>query len=123
MGWAVPPDTGSDVPDGVQQLLDDYTDAWNTSDGQAAAALMTPSARSYAQGYTGDDGFSRDELITWIDGVLPDQIGQLATTVVGDDPYVVVMENTVGASHGSSVFMVDEVAHQLLILDHIWMPG
>ena len=121
LGWAVYRDTGTDVPGDVEQLLDDYVDAWNTSDGQAAAALMTPSARFYAQGYTGYDGFSRDELVAWIDGVLPDQIEQLSTTVIGDDPYVVVVEGNVGTVHGHSIFMVDEIADQLLILDHIWM--
>jgi hypothetical protein len=123
LGWAVFRDTGTDVPADVEELLDAYTDAWNNSDGQAAVAEMSQGARFYAEGYTGYDGLNREELIDWVDGARPDSIGTGSTTVVGDGPYVAVVENTVGNSEGYSVFMIDEQAGELLILDHVWMTG
>lgn len=122
LGWAAFRDTGTDVPDDVQELIDTYTDAWNDADGEAAAALMSSDARFWGDSYTSDP-LTRDEVVDWVDGVRPDSIETLSSTVMNDDPYVVVLENTVGGIHGYSMVTIDELGGQLLILDHVWLRG
>ena len=121
LGWAIFRDTGTDVPDGIEALLDDYTDAWNEPNGDAAVALMTPGARFYSSAFMSAEGLAGDDLIDHINGFGPNGItvdGEI--TVVGDGPYTVVSERSPVGYDGFSVVFVREVDGELLIAGHHW---
>lgn len=120
LGWAVFRDTGTDVPGDVEALLDEYTDAWNEPNGEAAVALMTPSARFYSSMATPVEGLAGDDLVDHIDGFLPDSITTDERTVVGDGPYMVVSDASPVGYPGTSVIYVVEVGDQLMISGHHW---
>ena len=119
LGWAMFRDTGTDVPADVQELFDAYADAWNEPDGEAAVALMTPGARFYSSGITAE-GYAGDDLVDHINGLRSDTITTGSMTVVGDDPYVVVVENRVGGFDGTSSVFVVSSGDELLINGHHW---
>lgn len=120
LGWAVFRDTGTDVPDGIEALLDEYTDAWNEPNGEAAVALMTTSARFYSSAFMPAEGLAGDDLVDHINGLRPDGIAAGEMTVVGDGPYMVVSETSPVGFDGMSVIFVREIGDELLIAGHHW---
>lgn len=120
LGWAVFRDTGTSVPDDIEALLDDYTDAWNAADGEAAVALMTPGARFYSSAFMPNEGLTGDELVDHINGLRPDEIADGDRTVVGDGPYMVVSDASPTGFDGTSVIYVVEVGDTLMIAGHHW---
>lgn len=120
LGWAVFRDTGTDVPADVDTLLDDYVDAWNAADGEAAVALMAPGARFYSTTLIADEGLTGDDLVDHINGFGENQILQTSRTVVGDGPYLVVSDDRAGIMDGTSAIFVVDVDGELLIGGHHW---
>ena len=119
-GWMVFRDTGTDVPDDVEELLDAYVDAWNEPDGEAAVALMTRDARFYSSIATPVAGLTGEDLVDHIDRFAQDSIARGSITVVGDGPYLVVSEDRAGSYDGTSVVLVVDVDGELLIDGHHW---
>jgi hypothetical protein len=119
-GWVAFRDTGSDVPAGVEDVVEDYVEAWNEADGQAALDVMTPAGAHYA-----DNGVRRmgSELRDLIDGIFP--TGEFVhgdiESIVGDNPYVVVTSGTVFGTDGFSVFEIVERDGTYRISVHHWV--
>ena len=120
-GWMVFRDTGTDVPDGIEALMDEYTDAWNEPNGEAAVALMTPGARFYSSTVTPAEGVAGVDLVDHINRFRPNGItGDGEMTVVGDGPYMVVSDRSPVGYDGFSVVFVRDVGGELLIAGHHW---
>lgn len=121
LGWLAFRDTGSDVPDEIDQLLEDFNAAWNEGDGDAALAVMAPGGRHYYRALR--SGVSGDELVSMIArlGVNNQFRDFELESVIGDDPYVVVQRGTVYGTDGFSVFHITEVDGELRIAMHYWV--
>jgi hypothetical protein len=120
LGWLVFRDTGVDVPSDVDQLIDDYQAAWEANDGELAVSYMTLGA-AHVSAYTGLEGFSGDELVSFIDssGEIEFTNGEYVG-VFGDLPYIVVKAQTVEGDSGHSVFHIVDRGGELKIANQTW---
>jgi hypothetical protein len=119
-GWVAFRDTGPDVPAGVEDVVEAYVEAWDTSDGQAALDLMAPAGSHYAN--SGERRMGT-ELAEVIDTVTP--TGQFVhgdiESIEGDNPYIVVASGTVFGTDGYSMFEIVERGGEYLIAVHHWV--
>lgn len=127
-GWLVFRDAGTDVPSEVQELLDDYTAAWNEADGSAAAEMLAVGGAVFGPSIP-DEGLSGEAFAAFVDG-LPggaDFISNLEYLgVFGDAPYVVVASATVRGSVDADIHEVFHVIDELgtlKIANHTAFPG
>lgn len=121
LGWLAFRDAGTDVPDEIEQLTQDFNVGWNAGDGDGVVAAMAPGGRHYYRSFR--DGVWGDELADMVDRLgVNDRFEDFETeTVIGDDPYVVVQRGTVYGTEGYSVFHIREVDGELRIDMHYWV--
>jgi hypothetical protein len=121
LGWLAFRDTGTDVPDDIEQLVEDWGAAWNAGDGDAVVALMTPGGRHYFAGRA--EGMMGDELVAMIDGFGATDAFDVNEyeAFVGDDPYILIMSGTVSSTEGYSVYEITEFDGEMKIRVHYWM--
>lgn len=120
IGWLAFRDAGVDVPAEVEEVLEGYDDAWNAGDGEAALSYMKSNG-VFISRFTGLDGAKGDEFVRMVNAVVPDGIDEEFSSVVGDDPYVVVTEGTAYGEAGYSVFYLSSDTDGVLrIASHRW---
>ena len=114
IGWLAFRDTG--VPSDVEQLVEDYEQAWLEGDGARAVGYMTSDARFVSPRYVAAGGVSGDDLATHIS---TSPVGGLEFKgiehVVGETPYVVVTTGSFANRDGIGVYYIVEEAGELKI--------
>ena len=126
--WAIYQQTAESEtagPAAVEELLDDYTAAWDNYDGEAFLALTTES-------YVHDNGrtiYRQAATATLITGMLQttkfkgEQVGDRIVT--GDGPYYAAVVNQLStystpSGDGISTFVIVDTDDGLKVASHIW---
>lgn len=118
-----------DIPIAVQEIHNDWFDAWSDADGKAVLSMMAPGGRHYCLG-SGIDGVSGEELAAFVDKGFSvsdlEIIGSISMPTPGEgqsQDHVVVSQHTLDGHEGYiSTLHLRGQEDSLKILSHRAFP-